>query len=86
MPLPASVTLTSRARPPPTGAAVIGSRIGPSAEARACSAAIAFLTAGPERSVPVTTTCAGEGVCGKACWIRSKVATIGTVFGTSSAG
>ena len=63
-----------------------GSRIGPAAAARPCSAATAASTRGPVAPGPVTTTSAGDGVCGKARWIAAVVAITAWPGGTSTAG
>ena len=59
---------------------------GPAEAALARSAPIASRIPGPVRSWPVTTTWAGDGVCGNACWIRSMVCRTGELAGRSMAG
>ena len=89
VPWPASGTSTTSARPSaplPTAVAVTGSRIGPPAAARPCSAATAAITRGPVASGPVTTTSAGAGACGNARWISLMVRTTAWPGGASTAG
>ena len=66
MPLPASGTDTTMARPYATVAAVTGACTGPSADAFAWRAASACRMAGLVTPWPITTTCAGAGPPGKA--------------------
>ena len=73
VPPPASGTEMTSTVPPPNIAVVIGSRIAPwVAAASACMAAMAWPTRGPLRSSPVTTTSAGSGPPGNACWMASE--------------
>ncbi len=84
VPLPASGTSTISTWLFPNICVVIGSRIAPWVAATSpCSAATAAATRGPPRSVPVSTTSAGSGPPGKACWMLSRARTTGTLAGSS---
>ena len=86
VPLPASGTPTSSARPPPSTLSVTGAWIAPPDAARERSAPTAAATFGPVRSWPVTTTSAGAGACGNARWMASIVVTTAAPLGASTAG
>ncbi len=86
VPFPASGTLTSRPRPPAIDAAVTGRRTGPVVPALDRSSPTALAVAGEVRFGPVTTTSAGDGLCGKSRWIAAMVRATGVLAGNPPLG